>query len=292
MSCEAVNAVFQRAKVAGVKLLVLVALAERVHGKCVDVCWPSVSTLAKMTRLSDRQVRRVIHALVQAGEVAVEDGAGMVVTTTGAKMTNRYRLTPGGQPITPKGERRTPDKAMSEVRPGEPLTNPTRTPDKSDRTPDKSRRTPDIAMSADPESDPELEPEENRKRDSAGLPGRILAKNSEQGKRRRVNGKAIDYSKHSPRFPSDYSDFSDPKNDPILLAMGTCRTTGGDKQSWGHWTKIYHRAKREHGAARAGRLFRATLSELWGEIRAGEVENAPALLNTKLKAVFPEAYEK
>jgi len=133
MSIAASNAVWQRSGADGLRLLLMLALADEVRGESVDTCWPSVNTIARKIRRTPRQVRRLIRELVDAGELACHEGAGRVKTRTGVKVTNRYRLCPGGEAIIP--------------------------------------RTPDIAMSSEPVVNRESEPVENRKSRPVGLTG-------------------------------------------------------------------------------------------------------------------------
>lgn len=69
------------------ELLVLLALAD--HAKDDGVCWPSIDSIAKKTRLSQRGTQEVIQKLKNVGKLDVEIGAG-------PKGTNLYRVITGG----------------------------------------------------------------------------------------------------------------------------------------------------------------------------------------------------
>lgn len=114
-------------------------------------------------------------------------------------------------------------------------------------------------------------PEENRKAASAGLPGH-----------------QVDYQEA--RIPS-VSDYDDDVHalihnhpDPIEAAISITGETG--KRSWGHWVKILNKARKDYGPDRAERLFRDSLAELAGEIRAGEVRKPGAIFNRKLESIL------
>ena len=84
-SVEASRAVWNSgAKLTRSELLVLQALAS--HANADFECYPSLDRLAEMSRLSRRQVIRVIHRLRDKKQVAFDDNKG------GQKKCNRYRL--------------------------------------------------------------------------------------------------------------------------------------------------------------------------------------------------------
>lgn len=56
----------------GGRLLVLLALADFASDR--GVCWPRLRTLAKRSRLSERQVERVLKELVKDGEIEMPSG--------------------------------------------------------------------------------------------------------------------------------------------------------------------------------------------------------------------------
>jgi hypothetical protein len=84
MSYEAVAAAVHHSKASTSSRLVLITIA---HFEGDQGAWPSQSTLAEMTGLSVRSVRRAIHELAELFELDViaSDGAGY-----GARKSNRY----------------------------------------------------------------------------------------------------------------------------------------------------------------------------------------------------------
>lgn len=104
MSIRLMTAVWEQADVAGGELLVLLALADAANDK--GLCWPSVHTLARKSRLSERHVVRILRSLENSGLLEVQRGcAGFG--------TNLYRVggdilsggdahvTPGVTPMSP-----------------------------------------------------------------------------------------------------------------------------------------------------------------------------------------------
>jgi len=66
------TAVWEDSRAANGSLLVLLCLAD--HANDEGRCWPSLERLAKRARLSERQVRRVLDALVELGEIELPTG--------------------------------------------------------------------------------------------------------------------------------------------------------------------------------------------------------------------------
>ena len=97
MSIQVMSAVWRDAPVAGGELLVLLAMAD--HANENGICWPSIATLAKKARLSERQVQRVIKDLVEAGLVVLDRG-------TGPNGVNTYKVLVRGDKMTPLKSRR------------------------------------------------------------------------------------------------------------------------------------------------------------------------------------------
>jgi hypothetical protein len=88
--------VFQHSQSTGNDRLVLLAIADRANDDGDD-CWPSIPTLARKARCSERTVQRSIKSLAALGELAVEEGAG-------PHGVNRYRVLmppPTGDNLTP-----------------------------------------------------------------------------------------------------------------------------------------------------------------------------------------------
>lgn len=80
------NRVWERASVKGSALLLLLAIADHAHDDGTGA-WPSQKTLAAKTRLSARQIRRLLEQLVSRGELRVvpREGASALLTVlTGA----------------------------------------------------------------------------------------------------------------------------------------------------------------------------------------------------------------
>lgn len=75
MSVKIMSLIWHNATdLAGGELLVMLALADWSddHGKC----WPSVPAIAHKSRLSERQVQRILRRLVAAGYLEFEEGRG------------------------------------------------------------------------------------------------------------------------------------------------------------------------------------------------------------------------
>lgn len=67
------NRVWQRKELKGGKLLVMLALAE--HADAAGECWPGMPLLMEKTRLTDRQIRRVLNTLHAEGTISIEERA-------------------------------------------------------------------------------------------------------------------------------------------------------------------------------------------------------------------------
>lgn len=76
----------------GAELLVLIALANHT-GTDDGECWPSVPTLARESRLTDKHVRECIRALINAGEIERVIGAAPDARIRADHRPNLYRLT-------------------------------------------------------------------------------------------------------------------------------------------------------------------------------------------------------
>ena len=92
MSNAALNAVWDRTQAKGGPLLALLALADSAN-KETGCSWLGVPTLAKMSRLSERHISRILGQLVDAGEIKI------VKIRPGTSTV--YFLTPGGVPVVP-----------------------------------------------------------------------------------------------------------------------------------------------------------------------------------------------
>lgn len=68
----------------GPELLTLLSLADWSDDN--GRCWPSMAAIAKKTRVSEKQARRVVHALIEADFLKVTDN------TAGGAMSRRYQI--------------------------------------------------------------------------------------------------------------------------------------------------------------------------------------------------------
>jgi len=88
MSLRMLTAVWESSKHNGGRLLLMLAIADNAND--LGYAWPGEATLARKTRLSKRQVHRLIHELAEEhDELAVAWGG------TGARSTNRYYILVG-----------------------------------------------------------------------------------------------------------------------------------------------------------------------------------------------------
>ncbi len=107
MSVRTMNRVWEASHQTGGALLVLLAIADFADDE--GLAYPSISTLARKARLSDRQVQRVIADLVAARELTVQPGCGRqgshlfhvtVGVTPHDRATPRHSVTPDN--MTPR----------------------------------------------------------------------------------------------------------------------------------------------------------------------------------------------
>lgn len=92
MSIKIMSAVWELDGIDGTECLVLLALAD--HADDEGRCYPSISRLAKRTKLSDRGVQKVLSRLIEKGFVRVVPCAGQ----SGA---NVYFVTATPEPCSP-----------------------------------------------------------------------------------------------------------------------------------------------------------------------------------------------
>lgn len=136
MSIRVMSRVWDSSPSKGSELLLLLAIADFAND--AGEAWPKTATLAEKVRMSERQVQRMIKALVADGQVRVRPNAGPHGVNVYVISTLRQADTP--DKMSPRQDV-TPDIAVS---PG---------PRHSHVTP-----TPDIAVSPEPSGEPSSEP--------------------------------------------------------------------------------------------------------------------------------------
>lgn len=104
MSIQTTTAVWNHSRHDGVPLLVLLAIADHVNTE--GLAWPSMSTLAKKARITERHAYRVVEQLLQSGELEKKPGGGR-------GRRNHYRILVGNTDrsvrVTRKGN---PDRTV------------------------------------------------------------------------------------------------------------------------------------------------------------------------------------
>lgn len=90
MGIECYKYVWKNYKKQGGHKLVMLALAEYANDDTGE-CWPSISTLAEMVCVSDRQVQKILADLKRTGDIEIEEARGR-------NHTNRYRINKKGEP--------------------------------------------------------------------------------------------------------------------------------------------------------------------------------------------------
>ena len=144
MSFQAQNWVITYSKQKGSALLVLLMIANHAHSDGTNA-FPSIKTLAKECRLSERQITRIVGQLEQSGELLIERSIGRTVHNYSISMI----LNPDKMSLS------NPVK-MS----GLSLTNPTPNPDKSGNPTLTNRVGTEIALNN--RNEPFIEPLINR----------------------------------------------------------------------------------------------------------------------------------
>lgn len=86
MSIRVMSRVWDHSQADGSQLLLMLAIADRSDDD--GVCWPGIAYLAKKTRVSERQVKRMIKTAESAGEIYVRRSGGRA-------RTNLYFVTAG-----------------------------------------------------------------------------------------------------------------------------------------------------------------------------------------------------
>jgi hypothetical protein len=92
MSIKLMSLIWEHATVGGSELLMLLALADYANDDGGSI-YPSMQTLAKKSRLSVDQARRVIHKLINDGVIELVEEGGW---KNGRNRSNEYRILPGG----------------------------------------------------------------------------------------------------------------------------------------------------------------------------------------------------
>jgi len=92
------SAVWEQAPVDGGSLLVLLAMADFANDN--GICWPSVASLARKARLSERQVQRTLRDLADAKLIIVDKGTGPHGVNTYKILARGDKMSPG---VTPAG---------------------------------------------------------------------------------------------------------------------------------------------------------------------------------------------
>ncbi len=90
---------------------------------------------------------------------------------------------------------------------------------------------------------------------------------------------AVDYTSVSVPSVKDYGDI-ELIDDPIVAAMAV--TGEHDKSAWGAWVKKLNASAKRVGMECARAVMRECVRELFGEMKAGEVNKPGAVLNIKL----------
>lgn len=149
MSFKVTNWVWARSESRNGARLVMLALADRADDN--GCAWPSIDDLAERTKLSPRAVQKAILALVEIGELDVENGGGR-------HRSNRYRITPKPRTLdgVTDGKPRTSDGVSSEETPNFAP----ETPNFEAETPNSATRNP-VQSSPEPSVEPPREPSEN-----------------------------------------------------------------------------------------------------------------------------------
>jgi hypothetical protein len=84
MSVRAITKVWEGYPGGGSELLVLLALADWSDDD--GRCWPAMASIAKKVRLSEKQVRRIVHSVIEAGYLSVTDNM------QGGATSRRYKI--------------------------------------------------------------------------------------------------------------------------------------------------------------------------------------------------------
>jgi hypothetical protein len=91
MSMRMMTQVWERSQHKGSELLLMLAIADNANDQ--GLAYPSAKTLAKKTRLSNRQVQRLIRVVTRSRELEVSVG-------TGPRGCHEYRMHLGGDKMS------------------------------------------------------------------------------------------------------------------------------------------------------------------------------------------------
>lgn len=84
MSVHFTSPIWKYSRRRGTELLALLALGDMANDE--GICWPSMVSIAKRIKLDEKQARRIVHDLIEGGEVKI------LVIGGGSGHSNRYRL--------------------------------------------------------------------------------------------------------------------------------------------------------------------------------------------------------
>ena len=106
MSIKLMSHVWDAAQVSGSELLVLLALADFANDEGGSI-YPSMATIAKKARLSDKQARRVVHKLIDDGILSLVEQGGWQGTRN---RPNEYCINLDAIGVLPSREYGTPKR--------------------------------------------------------------------------------------------------------------------------------------------------------------------------------------
>jgi len=150
VSIKVTNWVWARSESRNGARLVMLALADRADDK--GLAWPSIADLAERTRLSPRAVQKGITALVESGELEVDNGGGR-------HRSNRYRIIP--KPCTSDGVTDQEPRTSNGVSTEETPQIVRETPNFATETLNSATGNP-VQSSPEPPLEPSEEPSENQ----------------------------------------------------------------------------------------------------------------------------------
>jgi hypothetical protein len=140
MSIKCMDRVWSHSRSKGSALLLLLAIADHAHDDGTGA-WPSQETLARKTRMSVRQVRRLLDLLAAGGELTIEerpgDTARLTVLVRGDNLSDLPAQDVRGDHADADALNVRPPRTSDDADPGQPCP-----------------PTPDTAMSPEPSSNP------------------------------------------------------------------------------------------------------------------------------------------